>query len=71
MNRNNNCDGAHCDGSEEVRVLPLGGGANVILCRGCYRHEASYRRAMQVHYGGNWTIPAWQELEVYGQEVAS
>jgi hypothetical protein len=43
--KNWNCDGAHCtDAESETRVYPLGGGANLILCRACFAHENSYRR---------------------------
>ena len=45
---NPNCDGDACRGATEVRLYPLGGGANLILCMACFAHENRYRynRAM-------------------------
>jgi hypothetical protein len=34
-----------------VRVYPLGGGANLILCRSCFTHENSYRAERGKFYG--------------------
>ena len=42
--KNYNCDGSHCrERNGEVRVYPIGGGANLILCASCAAHENSYR----------------------------
>ena len=41
---NPNCCGDHCTERDgEVRVYPLGGGANLILCLACWAHENRYR----------------------------
>lgn len=65
-----------CDGSgphsadPEVRRYPLGGGANLILCRACTARENSYRRDRR-NDRANPVDPAafpnqpWQTLKVY------
>lgn len=70
MNRthNPNCDGGHCRSETgEVRLLPLGGGANLILCRTCHEHELSYRRERNRELASNvrFDLPDWEDLEVY------
>lgn len=64
---NPNCDGSACRKSDgEVRKLPLGGGANLILCHDCYLHELAYRRAknLQLAEDNRFDLPAWCDLEV-------
>jgi hypothetical protein len=66
---NPECCGDKCrDPHGEVRVYPLGGGANLILCRACWAHENSYRRVRGVHYGRpeEWPQLDWDTAEVYG-----
>jgi len=66
---NPNCDGSHCrSNSGEVRVLPLGGGANNIVCQACFEHEMRYRRQRNRDLGGamKFDIPGWMDLTVYG-----
>lgn len=66
---NPNCDGSYCgcNSTGEVRVLPLGGSANGILCHRCYEHEIAYRRqrnkALAVDCA--FDLPVWESLEVY------
>jgi len=65
---NPNCDGARCALSTgEVRVLPLGGQGNLILCRGCFEREMSYRRERNKDLAPDvrFKIPSWETLEVY------
>lgn len=64
MNRNPNCCGGNCCKDHgEVRVYPLGGGANLILCKCCWAHENRYR------FGrgdpGKWPQLNWSTAEVY------
>jgi len=77
---NVNCCGSKCrDPHGEVRVYPLGGGANLILCHACWTHENSYRRMRQRNYmlgspyhvddskraEENWPQHNWDEAEKY------
>src|SRR3954471_23290661 len=42
--KNWNCDNDKChQPNGEVRLYPLGGGANMILCRACWANENRYR----------------------------
>lgn len=53
----NSCDYGH-QTPEQVRVLPMGAGGNLIVCRGHYAVEAK----------GREDCPRWEELKVYGAE---
>lgn len=61
------CDGSHCRSSlGEVRVLPIGGGANLIVCPACHEHELGWRRQRNHELGRPaFLLPAWDTLEVY------
>ena len=66
---NPNCDGNRCyfpDG--EVRVYPLGGSGNLILCMTCFVHENRYRekRAKETGCPENFPQASWADAEVYG-----
>ena len=66
---NPNCDGSRCqrlfnDPPSEVRVLPMGGGANLILCRVCFDAEILWRKC-EICSGREFDLPSWDELEVY------
>jgi len=66
---NGMCDGSHCrSAASEVRVLPLGGGANLILCRACHAHELAWRRERNRSLGdfAQFALPEWETLAVYG-----
>lgn len=68
MNHNPNCDGSHCRLSVgEVRGLPTGGGANLILCFDCHAHELAWRRSRnrELKSDSAFDLPAWGDLEVY------
>ncbi len=67
---NPNCDGSHCESETgEVRVYPLGGGANVILCLACWACENRYRyeRGRETGRPSDWPQVNWNAAEVYGQ----
>jgi hypothetical protein len=52
----------HCDwghGASDIRVLPYGGGGNMLLCHEHYQQEARSRAE------GGHPIPAWDDLERY------
>jgi hypothetical protein len=68
---NNNCDGLHCaSATGEVRVYPLGGGGNLILCRACAAHENRYRyqRGRETGAPENFPPVNWFACEVYAKE---
>ena len=68
MTHNPNCDGNEClDPNGEVRVYPLGGGSNLILCHRCWALENKYRHLRGVEVGdlGNWPQVDWTKAEVY------
>lgn len=62
-NINPMCCGEKCgpDGSQEVRIYPLGAGGNLYLCRTCFWHENNYRREKGAYYGrpDDWPIIQW------------
>lgn len=66
-NRNPMCDGSHCKESNgEVRILPYGGGGNIICCHACYLNEMKYRRGRNRDLGREaFELPTWEDLEVY------
>jgi hypothetical protein len=69
MNLNPMCDGNRCQHSSgEVRVYPLGGGGNLILCRACWDYENGFRaqRARETQAPDNWPQVEWKSSEVYG-----
>lgn len=68
-----NCDGAGphtISGPNETRVLPLGGGANLILCRACFARENRYRveRGRETGAPENWPTVEWSDAKVYATE---
>lgn len=68
MGHNPNCDGGHCQASKgTVKVYPLGGGGNLILCIACWANENRYRHVRGVHYGRpeEWPQINWDTAEVY------
>jgi hypothetical protein len=67
MAENNNCDGSGPHMPGEVRVLPIGGGANLILCRACHAHELRFRRerSRELADACQFDLPEWATLEVY------
>jgi hypothetical protein len=68
MPKNNNCDNDKCTESHgEVRLYPLGGGGNLILCHACWAHENRYRyqRGQETKQPDNWPQVNWYEAKVY------
>lgn len=66
---NNNCDSqgcGNCTGEHSlVRVLPLGGGANAILCKNHFHKEIKYREQRNME---EFTRIYWQDSETLKQE---
>jgi hypothetical protein len=65
--RNWECCGSHCtDAKSEVRKYPLGGGANLILCRSCWANENRYRadRARDTSRPADFPQEKWETAEV-------
>ena len=68
MPHNPYCDGSNCRTSGgEVRVYPLGGGGNLILCAACFNAENRYRRERGRETGepSNWPEVSWETAEHY------
>jgi hypothetical protein len=68
MAKNWNCDNDKCvDAHGEVRVYPLGGGGNLILCQVCWAHENHYRidRGIETRQPENWPPQNWYSAEIY------
>ena len=66
--KNWNCSNDRCiDPDGEVRIYPLGGDGNLILCRECVAHENAYRRGRGRYTGNPKAFPthAWKDLEVF------
>jgi len=58
--QNNYCCGSHCrDPNSEVRVMPIGGGGNLILCRECWDYENRWRKST------SRVAHEWYQAEVY------
>lgn len=64
---NPNCDGSHCTNPKgEVRLYPLGGGGNLILCASCWNYENAYRARQAKAFGPeNWPQVDWNSSEIY------
>ena len=72
--QNPDCDGDKCRKSvagEGVRLLPIGGSANIIVCRACYEHEIAYRRERNAELGKDcqYDLPSWDSLTKYGDRT--
>lgn len=68
MIHNPNCDGSHCRSEGGiVKVFPLGGGGNLILCSACWAHENNYRlaRGYETKNKANWPTVNWKDAETY------
>lgn len=67
MREMNDCDGSGPHREGDVRVLPLTGGANLILCRSCYAREIDWRneRNAQLAVENRYPLPRWDTLEKY------
>lgn len=69
----NNCDGSgpH-SGPDQVRVFPLGGGGNLILCLACWARENRYRyeRGRETGAPENWPQENFHSAKIYAQGTA-
>lgn len=68
--KNPNCDNDKClKENGEVRVLPIGGSSNAILCKTCFWHEIAFRKERNKELGNafQFDIPKWEDLKVYGE----
>ena len=68
MTHNPMCDGGHCrHETGEVRLYPLGGDGNLILCVDCWTHENRYRydRGRETGCPENWPQVNWAEAKIY------
>lgn len=66
--KNPNCDNDKCvNATGQVRVLPIGGGGNLIVCQACFNHEMNYRKEVnQKHKISNeFDIVVWNDLKIY------
>jgi len=66
--QNPNCDNNKCISPKgEVRLLPIGGDGNLILCFSCYNYEINYRkdRNKSLSKENQYKLPAWEDLQVY------
>lgn len=71
MAHNPNCDGSHCvSATGPVRLYPLGGSANLIVCIACCAHENRYRaeRGRETGAPENWPVLQWASLKPYPVE---
>ena len=66
--QNPNCDGGKCYFSVgEVRVLPLAGDGNLILCQTCFDHEIQFRkqRNKSLSKDAMFDLPLWNNMQAY------
>jgi hypothetical protein len=71
QNKNWNCDNDKCQKPDgEIRTLPLGGGANILVCYDCYLSEIAYRRERNrtLDKSARFDLPAWGLLDIYNTE---
>ncbi len=65
---NNNCDGDWCASNYgPVKIYPLGGSGNLILCHACWAHENKFRyhRGKETKEPDNWPQHNWYAAELY------
>lgn len=60
----NVCDHDH-ETADEVKLLPLGGGANIIVCYHHYTVEISSRLFKLAKWGVDVSLPEWDNLKRY------
>lgn len=48
----------------EVRILPAGGGGNILCGRRGYEREMAFRRE-RLRAGVPFDLPTWETLEIY------
>lgn len=57
----------HGDECREVRILPIGGGGNILCGRRGYEREMRFRRD-RIKDGVPFDLPSWDSLKVYFPE---
>lgn len=50
--------------SVEIRILPTGGGGNILVGRQGYEKEMAFRRE-RIKAGVPFDLPKWEDLEIY------
>lgn len=67
MVKNWNCDGSGPCSEGSVKLLPLGGGANLILCKNCWNREMEYRKTRNLSLGtfAQYDIVRWEDGKLY------
>jgi hypothetical protein len=71
MTQNWQCCGSHCrEEKGVVRLYPLGGGGNLILCQACWAHENRHRyeRGRETGRPADWPQLNWNTAEIYPSE---
>ncbi len=68
---NNNCSGSGPHASGECRVMPTGGGGNMIFCRYCWERELQYRgernHSVLHPVAFPFDLPRWENAAVHEQ----
>ncbi len=70
QNHNNNCEGeGNCVG-DVVKVLPIGGEGNAILCFKHFMSEMIFRqeRNLELRADCQFSIPLWKNLKTYSND---
>lgn len=65
---NPNCDRGKCTSKEgEVRILPMNGDAQAIVCQHCHGVVLNERRQSNRNLAPDvrWSLPVWKSLKVY------
>jgi hypothetical protein len=73
VNKNPNCDGGNCQrAAGPVKLYPLGGGGNLILCAKCWSHENRYRELRGIYYKRPEDFPQhdWATAKFYADEAS-
>lgn len=68
MTHNPKCDSDNCRSEiGEVRLYPMGGEGNAILCHACWAHENIFRfnRGNETGEPQNWPQHNWHAAEMY------
>ncbi|MGD2144669.1 MAG: hypothetical protein PVF54_09360 [Anaerolineae bacterium] len=60
----NHCDGSGPHTGHVVRLLPVPGVGNLILCKACFAKEMEYRRHWQIQ----GRIKVFEDCEFYARE---
>jgi hypothetical protein len=63
----NSCDGNGPHGGKDIRVLPIGGDSNLLVCHYCFVREIDYRieRNRGLSNECKFDLPSWKNLKIY------